>query len=707
MLNKATKWMLILMLVLALLAPGRGGAAGEASAIRFYVAPSGSDENPGTLERPFATPGRAQRAVREHLAKGLAGDVRVELRAGDYYLPQGLSFDAADGGGETSRTVTWAGYPGEHPRLVGGVRVEGWRRWTGAKGRKIWVAELPQGAEGRQLFDHGRRMTLARTPNQGYFRVAEPVGAPEEKRPGGKAFKYNRRDLGLDTGDPAAWETAGAVVSMWPTFDWFNFEAPLARLEATSRTITLGSPAAGWAITARDRYYIRNLLAALDRPGECRIDLKRRKLYAWPWDGRLKGHEFVLATARPALISVKGEADHPVRGLAFEGLELLASEGQGVQFTNVERCAVRACRVAGAWENGVRVELAARRVELRGNELCEHGLDGVSFYGGGYDKTIDSHHNAIVSNHIHHCGRLTHHGAGIMMIQSGDNEIAHNLIHDMPRYGISMKGVVLSYLKKSVPEATDATRYQYLHTTRNRIAFNHIHHVNLDSQDTGAIESWGPGRDNVIENNLIHDIGNDEHNFQNGIYLDDAASLFTVRSNIIYGIRSGGESAGVFCKGVDNVIENNVFVLGPAPASGVSSFEMADEPNRRHIYRRNIFYFDTKHSSRERAAIAYRFMNWTEDRVAEAGRNLFYSNSHGPVEVYRDTMWLSLAGWQGLGGVARDKGSVVDVDPLFMNITQHDYRLRPDSPALKLGFMPIEMGKCGLLADYPAWLAQP
>src|SRR5438270_13876798 len=46
-------------LVLALLpaACGRGAAA------EVYVAPAGSDDNPGTLEKPFATIQRAQAAV--------------------------------------------------------------------------------------------------------------------------------------------------------------------------------------------------------------------------------------------------------------------------------------------------------------------------------------------------------------------------------------------------------------------------------------------------------------------------------------------------------------------------------------------------------------------------------------------------------------------------------------------------------------------
>jgi len=51
-------------------------------------------------------------------------------------------------------------------------------------------------------------------------------------------------------------------------------------------------------------------------------------------------------------------------------------------------------------------------------------------------------------------------------------------------------------------------------------------------------------------------------------------------------------------------------------------------------------------------------------------------------------------------GAWREKGfdahSIV-ADPLFANVAQGDYRLKPDSPALALGFKPIPLEKIGLL----------
>jgi hypothetical protein len=62
-------------------APGR---------VEFFVAPNGSDRGEGSAAKPFATPARAQRAVREALARNREQNVTVIVRAGTYELPEPL-----------------------------------------------------------------------------------------------------------------------------------------------------------------------------------------------------------------------------------------------------------------------------------------------------------------------------------------------------------------------------------------------------------------------------------------------------------------------------------------------------------------------------------------------------------------------------------------------------------------------------------------
>ncbi len=63
---------------------------------------------------------------------------------------------------------------------------------------------------------------------------------------------------------------------------------------------------------------------------------------------------------------------------------------------------------------------------------------------------------------------------------------------------------------------------------------------------------------------------------------------------------------------------------------------------------------------------------------------------------------LTLAQWQAKG---HDTGSIV-ADPKFVDTDKFDFRLKPDSPALKLGFKPIDAGTIGLVGP-PEWVALP
>lgn len=70
------------------------GVTSEASSTvqaTFYVAPWGSDGNPGTQSAPFLTVERARAAVAP-LAASMTGDIAVVLRGGTYRLTQPLSF---------------------------------------------------------------------------------------------------------------------------------------------------------------------------------------------------------------------------------------------------------------------------------------------------------------------------------------------------------------------------------------------------------------------------------------------------------------------------------------------------------------------------------------------------------------------------------------------------------------------------------------
>src|SRR5262245_49133023 len=86
-------------------------AAGSAHATDYYVATTGSDSNPGTMDAPFAT-------LQKGVNVAVAGDT-VYIRGGTYKITTpansgaGITFSKS-GTSDTNRIKYWA-YPGEVP----------------------------------------------------------------------------------------------------------------------------------------------------------------------------------------------------------------------------------------------------------------------------------------------------------------------------------------------------------------------------------------------------------------------------------------------------------------------------------------------------------------------------------------------------------------------------------------------------------------
>ena len=105
--------LVVLVCMLANVARTEGAADSEKPGRVLYVSPDGSDDNPGTEARPWATPGYGSRQLR-------AGDTLI-IRAGRYVLTR---YDEdvlwPQASGTAKAWITIRGEKGARPVLAGG-----------------------------------------------------------------------------------------------------------------------------------------------------------------------------------------------------------------------------------------------------------------------------------------------------------------------------------------------------------------------------------------------------------------------------------------------------------------------------------------------------------------------------------------------------------------------------------------------------------
>ena len=163
-----------------------------------------------------------------------------------------------------------------------------------------------------------------------------------------------------------------------------------------------------------------------------------------------------------------------------------------------------------------------------------------------------------------------------------------------------------------------------------------------------------------------------------GIYLDDYSSGTTVSGNIVARTFRGGIHVHL---GRNNVFENNILIDGRNQQSEYNGREFM--ANNKFV--RNIVLYHT--------GTLLRVNRWHDKVLAECDHNLYWQVGANLTETKDEvTPKGSLKKWQEAG---YDRHSIV-ADPLFVDAARDDYRLRPESPAFKLGFKPIDVARIGV-----------
>jgi hypothetical protein len=222
----------------------------------------------------------------------------------------------------------------------------------------------------------------------------------------------------------------------------------------------------------------------------------------------------------------------------------------------------------------------------------------------------------------------------------------------------------------------------------NIIEQNHIHRIGRGLlSDMGCIYTLGAQPGTVLRNNLCHDVtrydGPQGYGAW-GLYLDSASSQILVENNIVYRAYDGAYHNQY---GQENTVRNNIFALGTR-SQLTRHYRGAKRPS--FYLERNIIYW------KEGGLL---WGAWDDGRY-QLDHNLYFRADGQPVQFGTSpgpgsgkSAWtFSLEEWQEKRG--QDKHSMV-ADPLFSDPEHGDFSLKPDSPALGLGFQPIDVSRVG------------
>ena len=533
--------------VLAIALSLTAGATGFAQGVdaTFCVATDGSDANPGTPDKPFATLAKAQEAVRGRIAAGLDSNLTVVIRGGTYRLEETLRFGPEDSG-TGKHAVTYAASPGEDVVVSGGRTITGWK--AGADG--VYLAEVPGVKEGwrfRHLFVNGRRAQRARTPNKDADDPCFTLTSAD------LSADLKRYTLGLAPTSLGHWQNAQDMEIM-VAGNWAINRLPIESIDAAAGLVVLKPPHAVGHDAIRPRSgrwcYFENALEMLDAPSEWYLDCRTGVLSYLPLAGEDMTTAKVIAPVLGRLVEVKGTSEAPVRNLHFRGIsfqhsgcELPDGGYMGIQACHCTQgrnwsqpwsrvpAAVRWDYVEGSSiEDGTLAHLGGCGIELvtscrnnliQGNDVFDISGNGIMLGGPRTEEEVPKA-NRVSNNHVHACGAEYYGATGIWLGFTQRSVISHNLIHNLPYSGISV-----GWQWNSDPTPCK----------ENLVENNHVFDVMNRLCDGGCLYTLGFQPGTIVRGNHFHDA----HRSQfaqgapnNGMFIDQGSKGYLFERNVIY-----------------------------------------------------------------------------------------------------------------------------------------------------------------------------
>lgn len=662
----------------------------------LYISPQGNDLFSGNSpEQSFQTFERVAKEIREIKQTSLHEDsIYIFLRGGNYEIEKALVFRPEDSGTKNSPNI-YKAYKDEVPIINGGKIIEGWQEWKAG----IWKAKVDTGWVFRQLYVNGELKQRAKTPNEGFYKVA---GLPDGSYPevpwqtSSKRFIYHGDDLN------SSWKNIDDVEIIVYHF-WTDVHLRIDKIDSKNKLVSFKYPTT--KVFNDDfssegaRYLVENLFEGLDEPGEWYLDKKEGVIYYMPEEGEEMQTAEVIAPISTSFLELQGNplARQYVEYLQFEGITFRfttwnlppdeTNDGQAsskvpaaVTLTGAENCIFSRCSFENIGTYGVDISKGCSKIKFQNNNFKNLAAGGFRINGGTEKEhpLLRTFQNTISDNYIQNYGTNFSSGVGILLMNTYQNLISHNEICDGFYTAISVGW---------------SWGYQRSISWNNRIEYNHIHDIGHGLlSDMGGIYTLGVSPGTTIRNNVIHDINS--HNYGGwGIYNDEGSSHILVENNLVYNTKFSPYNIH-FSKEV--TVRNNIFALGRKDQLSRTRID----PHQSVYFENNIVYWETGElfsGNWKDSTYVFHFlpddMGFRANREVSSTFEMDWNIYYNPLIPKDSAVFFghTFSEWVEMG---KDIHSLY-TDPLFVAPKDFDFRLQPNSPAFKLGFRSFNYSEAG------------
>jgi hypothetical protein len=563
--------------------------AAPAHAADIWVAPTGSDHNPGTQTQPLATPNAALRQARDlrrlHDAS-VTGGVHIWLKGGEYQLTEPWFFRPEDAGTADSPTIV-AAAPGERPVLSGGVSITGWHKAVGkiaglpaAAQGQVWVAAAPllagRALNFRQLWLNGRKATRARTPNNNNLpRLLTWDTDKRETTVSATALSGVTQPGQLEMVLHQMWAVnvlRVKTLAVQGDKTRVTFQEPESRIQFEHpwpRPIINGK-------NGSSAFYLTNAIELLDQPGEWFYDAPHGQVYYWPRPGENLTTAQVVAPALETVVRVAGTLDQPVSYVQFKGLTFAyttwlrpSEQGHvplqaGMYLLDGYSLAKPGTPDKAGLENQAWIGRPPAGVEVRGAhhtrfERCQFlhmGATALDYQSGTHDDVISGCTVRDVAVNGIQMGKFSDESVETHLPYNPKDEreictnelIENNLVTDCGNEDWGAVGIAAGFVRgvtirhnevAQVPYTGISLGWGWTKTANamrdNRMQANYIHHYAQHTYDVAGVYTLSAQPGTVITENRVDEIGrasyvhDPDHWFY--LYLDEGSSNITVQDN--------------------------------------------------------------------------------------------------------------------------------------------------------------------------------